>query len=157
MDPEDPGIPPGQVHVGFVCGEDGTEPFITDLYRLCVDNPDWVSFQNSWFITICPRFWNRPLERTPSCCPTVIDNRFDEGDVILNSMVGTLVHEMAHVYGVRDPKRDEKYRINDVYELSAKSKIKNAQNYAFYFSSKCTLSTFISSIEIRSSYFHINS
>ncbi|KAL8656851.1 MAG: hypothetical protein Q9226_002500 [Calogaya cf. arnoldii] len=91
----------------------------------------------SHIMVICPGFWEQARKKPlRSDCPTVERNKFvpDDQRLILNQY-SAFVHEFTHAYTSNwDPK--EVYGLMDSVKLSAKSSLKNPNNFALYAASE---------------------
>ena len=106
-----------------------------------------------YLVNICPTFYRLPKTADPRRCPSVRKNKMTETGLSF-TQVGTLVHELGHIYGA-DPAPDlpcsvttdenaivnasdvlEVYRAQACAELPANRQILNAQNFALYYSGR---------------------
>jgi len=134
---------------GLVCIQPG-DPATAEHYLACTTGPlagHMVAGLAGQFTMLCPHFWLLPDEPDISNCPRVRRNTLTPNDdSLVSNRQAQLVHEFAHLYGVRGGGGSrginwregeyEPYLLQDVVDLSAKNSLNNAQNFAFYYAGK---------------------
>lgn len=90
------------------------------------------------YVMLCPLFWEIEKEAASWDCPRVRRNTLTPNDDTLAvNQQAALVHELAHMYGVTLPnKDDESYRIGDAVDLDEENSLQNAANFAYFYAGK---------------------
>ena len=126
----------------IVCIEDGN-PSVAGIMDGCKIGIN-AGIQDN-FVALCPVFWDLQPSAASGLggdCPRVRRNTLTPNDDTLAvNQEGVLVHELAHIYGVKSDLKwqdgdFETYNIGDVADLGEADALVNAANYAYYYSGK---------------------
>lgn len=124
----------------IVCIRPG-DPAVSGLYEGCKDLSNIAGHKDN-FILLCPSFWEFDDEPESFDCPRLRKNTLTPNDETLaNNKQATLVHELAHLYGVTSGLRwqdghFEAYKVRDATDLDEKDALKNAPNFAYYYAGR---------------------
>ena len=111
-------------------------------YRKCEENPGWVGFwmAGSSSIGLCPLFFNN-IQTSPTSedCPSFSSS----GSLLSNFQTrltanreAILIHELAHLYIGHDSNEAEAQTLQESMDLTVADQVKNAANYAYFYSCK---------------------
>ncbi|KAL6719042.1 hypothetical protein ACLMJK_003277 [Lecanora helva] len=132
------------LNLGFptiVCIQPG-DPETAIPHATCETEPWMLAARASDnFIALCPSFWELDSEATIDKCPRLRRNTlFPDSDALTSNQEALLVHELSHMYGVVPLKSfyegvHETYAVREAANLDERSALRNAPNYAYYYSS----------------------
>ena len=130
----------------IVCIEDGDDDTL-GLQMGCKMHPNVPAGRQDQYVILCPLFWEQEQEAQSFHCPRLRRNTLTPNDdELARNQQAALVHELVHMYGVEPAMRwqdsqFETYLVRDATNLNEQDALKNAANYAYYYSGKLTRST----------------
>jgi len=123
----------------IVCIQPG-DPETLGLKSGCDEHSNVPAGTQDNYVVLCPLFWESDKEAESFDCPRVRRNTLtpNDDDLVRNQQA-VLVHELVHVYGVVNHLRwqdgnFEKYKLRDAADLDEEQALRNAPNFAYYYS-----------------------